>query len=167
MAMPMSALASTGASLIPSPTKAKVFPGCLRPSNSSTLATLSPGSRLPYTWVIPSFSATAFPTSSLSPVSITKFTTPFFVKFFKASGTSSRTASEMTIAPKYPDSSARYKVVPKIAAGVSTSTCWRSIIFWLPRYKSCQTPPVCILAQMPWPGTSSTGPMRLPSTSFP
>ena len=58
MAMPMSARESTGASLMPSPTKAS-FSFCpLLRSSSSTFSTLPAGSSWLHTWSMPSSAAT-------------------------------------------------------------------------------------------------------------
>ena len=76
MAMPTSARESTGASLMPSPTKASFSPFCWVTSSFSTCATLSAGSSSLYTPSTPSSRATASATSFRSPVSITLCFTP-------------------------------------------------------------------------------------------
>ena len=68
MAAPTSAPASTGASLIPSPTNI-ALPFCSRICLRA--ASLSSGSSLAYTVSMPVFSATALALASVSPVSIT------------------------------------------------------------------------------------------------
>ena len=97
IAIPISALASTGASLIPSPTNASISLFPFLPISSSTFVTLSAGRRLPYTSSTPSESATSFPTFSRSPVNITVFLTPAFLSFSMASFESGLTSSDITI----------------------------------------------------------------------
>ena len=73
MAMPTSARLRTGASLMPSPTKATRQPSASRRSTSSTFCA---GSRPAWTSSTPSCSATACATFSPSPVSMTVRFTP-------------------------------------------------------------------------------------------
>ena len=81
IAIPISALESTGASLIPSPTKASFSLLPFLASSSSTFATLSPGKSSLYTSSIPSSAATESATVLESPVSII---VPFIPAFFNA-----------------------------------------------------------------------------------
>ena len=79
IAIPISALESTGASLIPSPTNASFFFDFLCSNSSSTLETLSAGSNSLYTASIFNSLATASATFFASPVSITVLRTPAFL----------------------------------------------------------------------------------------
>ncbi len=83
--MPISARDNTGASFIPSPTKASfsLFRFCDR--SSSTFVTLSAGSNSEYTSSICNSSAILSATAFESPVSITVFATPVFFNFLTAS----------------------------------------------------------------------------------
>ena len=81
IAIPISALESTGASLIPSPTKASFSLLPFLASSSSTFATLSPGKSSLYTSSISSSAATESATVLESPVSII---VPFIPAFFNA-----------------------------------------------------------------------------------
>ena len=102
MAIPMSARESTGASFIPSPTKATAsFPDALSAISSSIFSTLSPGRSSLYTSSIPIALATSFAVVLLSPVSITVFLMPSAFSFDIASNVSSFTISETTIYPAY------------------------------------------------------------------
>ena len=76
MAMPMSARRSTGASLMPSPTKASFSRPLFAFSSASTCATLSAGSSSACTSSTPRSAATRSATLALSPVSITVRRTP-------------------------------------------------------------------------------------------
>ena len=76
MAMPTSARVSTGASLMPSPTKASLPLPDSAASSASTRSTLSPGSSCAWNSSSPSRLATAAATSSRSPVSMTVRLTP-------------------------------------------------------------------------------------------
>ena len=94
MAMPISALVSAGASLIPSPTIATL------PCFISLRITVSfPSGRTPaITSSTPASLPTAFAVFSLSPVSITTFV-PMFLSCFMASGLSSLIVSATAIIP--------------------------------------------------------------------
>ena len=99
MAMPISALDSTGASLMPSPTKAS-FPLPDRASSSfSTWATLSAGSSSLNTWSIPKSEATCSATALASPVSITVLSTPAERRAEMACLEPGFTTSETTMCP--------------------------------------------------------------------
>ena len=101
MAIPISALAKTGASLIPSPTNNTLpFPTFLF-KTSSNLFTLSLGNNSEYTSSIPISFATFSATSLLSPVSITVFLIPAFFNSTIASFTFSFISSEIIIFPLY------------------------------------------------------------------
>ena len=76
MATPTSALASTGASLTPSPTKASVRPGRRCASSASTASTLPAGISSARTSSTPTSLPTTSPTAFRSPVSITVRDTP-------------------------------------------------------------------------------------------
>ena len=76
MAMPTSARVSTGASLMPSPTKASTAPGVLASNSRSTWATLSAGSSWAWYSSSPRSPATDLAVASVSPVSITVRFTP-------------------------------------------------------------------------------------------
>ena len=89
IAIPTSARASTGASLIPSPTKASVFFSPLVFSRDSTFSTLSAGSSSEWYSSIPSRPATLAATLSRSPVSITVRSTPSAFSLLTASAESS------------------------------------------------------------------------------
>jgi len=95
MAIPISARVSTGASLIPSPTKARFpFPLFSRRS-SSTFCTLSAGRSSLRTWSMPSSFATASATSFASPVSMTVLATPTDFRAAMAAFDVSFTTSEI------------------------------------------------------------------------
>ena len=76
MAIPISARDSTGASLMPSPTKASLRRPPHSLSSSSTQDTLSAGSSSARYSVRPTSEATFLATGSASPVSMTVFSTP-------------------------------------------------------------------------------------------
>ena len=76
IAIPTSALASTGASFMPSPTNASVAPAGFSERNCSTAETLSCGNNSERYSSIPRRDAISAATSSLSPVSITTRETP-------------------------------------------------------------------------------------------
>ena len=98
IAMPISALASTGASLMPSPTKATLsFGDFFEAIISSTFATLSAGSSSACTSSTESFEATWSAAAFASPVSITVFVTPFFLSSRIACAECSLMTSEITI----------------------------------------------------------------------
>ena len=107
MAMPISARERTGASLMPSPTKASFFFAGFCCSISSTLATLSPGSSSLYTWSTPSSSATCWATVRTSPVSMTVFSTPAPRRASIAALAVGFTTSAIRICPAYAPSTAR------------------------------------------------------------
>ena len=104
MAMPMSARVSTGASLMPSPTKASLPLPLVSRSvwarSASTSATLSWGSSSACTSSMPSSAATARATGVRSPVSMTVFFTPAARKSAMARAASGFTVSAMTMAPR-------------------------------------------------------------------
>ncbi len=125
IAIPMSALARTGASLMPSPTNARYlrFP-CAVPwllpdcsdcffRSSSTILTLSAGISSEWYSPMPSFSAIWLATSLRSPVSITVCPTPRSSKDFIACALSSFIWSLMTMCPAYLPSMATWIIVPE------------------------------------------------------
>ena len=85
IAIPISALESTGASLIPSPTKASFSFAVFFARSSSTFVTLSAGRSSLYTRSTPSSPATCCATLSISPVSMTVSLMPCFLRFAIAS----------------------------------------------------------------------------------
>ena len=112
MAIPISALASTGASFTPSPTKASL-PFLLDAFKSfSTSLTFPNGSNSEWTSSILTFSPTFSAVFLLSPVSITVFLTPAFFRFIKASTAFSLILSEITILPLNSPFIAQYTTVP-------------------------------------------------------
>ena len=99
IAIPISALESTGASLIPSPTKASFSFSVFFARSSSTLLTLSAGRSSLYTRSTPSSPATCCATLSISPVSMTVSLMPFFLRFTIASFEVGFRTSEIRICP--------------------------------------------------------------------
>ena len=99
MAIPISALERTGASLIPSPTKASFPLSIFCSRSSSTLATLSPGRSSAYTSSIPRSAATCSATFRESPVSMTVFSIPAERSARIASFACGFSTSEITICP--------------------------------------------------------------------
>ena len=99
MAIPTSARASTGASLMPSPTKASRSPLPFSAKSCSTQSTLSAGSSPARYSRMPTWSATFSATEALSPVSITRRLTPLRRSWDTAWGADSLTWSAMTICP--------------------------------------------------------------------
>ena len=97
MAMPMSARDSTGASLMPSPTKARRSFPLHSASSSSTHLTLSAGSSSARKSVRPTSAATFSATGLASPVSITVLVTPAFFSSDMASALCSFSSSEITM----------------------------------------------------------------------
>ena len=122
IAMPISALARTGASFIPSPANATFSPSLTPDNTSSNLSTLSPGNNSLYTSVIPIASATCLAIPALSPVSITVLSTPKLLRPLIASFESPFISSAITIAPIHlisPSDSAiaTYTIVPRSSHG--------------------------------------------------
>ena len=99
MAMPTSARERTGASLMPSPTKASTPVSAGWASSSSTLATLPSGSSPAWVSSRPRAAATRPAAAGASPVSITVLRTPRALSCAMASGASGLISSEMT---RYP-----------------------------------------------------------------
>ena len=124
MAMPTSALASTGASLMPSPTKASFAPLCSRRSTSSTFWAGSSSARRSST---PSSFATASATFCRSPVSSTLCFTPRRFSAAMASRASGFSWSLMTMWPRYSRPRAMCTTVPG-------------------RWHSCQSAPTCAIS---------------------
>ncbi len=104
IATPMSALAKTGASLIPSPTKTSFPLGLFSSKSLSTRSTLSLGRSSKCTSSTPSFAATSLAVASWSPVSITVFLIPFSLRLAIAVAASSFISSAISIYPAYPSS---------------------------------------------------------------
>ena len=99
IAIPMSALVSTGASLIPSPTNARRSFCFSAFKSASTCSTLPPGNSSACTSSIPSVCATVSAASLRSPVSMTVCLTPTCFISRIASFAPSLMVSEMTTAP--------------------------------------------------------------------
>ncbi len=116
MAMPMSALAREGASLMPSPTKAVVLPFGHSAISLSSSAVLSPGRSSNTTSSIPSLPPTSLHMRSASPDSITVLSTSRALSPAMASSESSLTTSETTIWPRYLPSFATWTFVPAICS---------------------------------------------------
>ena len=95
MAMPISARVRTGASLMPSPTKASVPSG----SRRSTCSTFCAGKRPAWNSLTPSCLATEAATLSWSPVSMTVFRTPTACRAARAGAESALMRSLITIWP--------------------------------------------------------------------
>ena len=106
MAIPISALDNTGASLIPSPTNASFSFSDFCSRSSSTFATLSAGRSSLYTSPIPNSSATLSATRFISPVSITVLVMPAFFRSLTASFACGFNLSEIRICPAYLPSTA-------------------------------------------------------------
>ena len=100
IAIPTSARAKTGASLMPSPIKAKVCFSSVDLSNASTFSTLSPGNNSLHTSSTPNCFPTASPTDFLSPVNITTSFTPAAFISSIAALASGLISSEMRMVPK-------------------------------------------------------------------
>ena len=106
IAMPISARESTGASLMPSPTKARFSRGRFSSSRASTCVTLSAGSSPARYSVSPSCEATALAAGSASPVSITARRTPARLSPAMALAAVGLTTSEIKMYPAYRPSTA-------------------------------------------------------------
>ena len=106
IAMPTSARFNTGASFMPSPTKARPLFSPFSPSNRSTSATLSAGRSSELYSSMPSCFATSSATSRRSPVSMTTRFTPIVFSFAMASRLSAFTLSFITMYPAYCPSTA-------------------------------------------------------------
>ena len=106
MAMPISARPNTGASFMPSPTKANLYFSGLRPITSSTFSTFPAGSNSLYTSSIPNSEATCSATAPASPVSIIVFSIPAALSEAIASLAPGFITSEITICPAYSPSTA-------------------------------------------------------------
>ena len=131
IAIPRSALASTGASLMPSPTKASVFPDGLLSRSFSNSETLSAGKSSAWNSSSPMAEATYSPTSRLSPVSITVFVTPSALRALIASAESALILSETTMCPTYVPSTLTCTIVPFFSQGFHFAPT-ASIILVLP-----------------------------------
>ena len=154
IAMPMSARESTGASLMPSPTKASASFGLsLAARSSSTLATLSPGSRPAWNSSMPRLPATALATGSASPVSMMVFFTPARCSARMASALPGLTLSEMRMCPAY---------FPSMATCTTVPTLWQSTYSTPRRRISLALPAATVL-----PSTSAMTPSPLCSVMFP
>ena len=133
--MPISALESTGASLIPSPTKASTSFFSFSSRSFSTSKTLSAGSNSLLTTSTPICFPTASATFFESPVSITTFFTPAFFKSLTAFADVGLIISDMIIQPAYTPSTDTYTSVPvflsiKACVGVvSMPYCSISFLF--------------------------------------
>ena len=110
----MSARESTGASLMPSPTKASFAFGSRERMSSSTFSTLSPGMSPLQALSMPRSRATLSATRSTSPVSMTVSRTPHFLSSATASRAVGFSTSEMTMCPAYSPSMAMWIIVPTL-----------------------------------------------------
>ena len=162
MAMPMSARRSTGASLMPSPTKASFAPSGFSARSSSTLATLSAGRSSLYTRPTPRSAATCSATRRLSPVSMTVCCTPARFSVSTARWAVGFTTSAMTMWPAYLPSRAMCTMVPTLWQGMH-GTPRRSISLSLPAATSMPS----TRATTPFPPISWTSCTRLRSTGLP
>ena len=145
MAMPTSARVSTGASLMPSPTKASLpFPApCAWVSSSSfstsvdlvLRAAAARGTRR-----CPAPSPRRAATSARSPVSMTVFFTPAARKAATASAASGLTTSAMTMWPMYSPSSDTCRMVP-VSSQSRQSTPHALMSLSLPTYTTCSVDP--------------------------
>ncbi|MPN46601.1 hypothetical protein SDC9_194192 [bioreactor metagenome] len=99
IAIPISALARTGASLMPSPTKASFLSDGFSLSSASSFSTFWSGSSCVYTSSKPSFFAIASPIPALSPVSMTVLRIPLAFSPLIAVELSCLISSAMTIVP--------------------------------------------------------------------
>ena len=114
MAMPISARESTGASFMPSPTKASLPFLPVSASSFSTSATLSAGSRSLRYSSMPSFFAMYSATRPISPVSMTVFFTPIFFSSAMAALEVGFSTSDITTWPAYLPSMAMCIMVPEL-----------------------------------------------------
>ena len=114
MAIPTSARASTGASLMPSPTKTVFSLSVSVFKMFSIMLTLSAGRSSEWHSSMHSFCATSSPTSRRSPVSMTVFFTPSSFREPMASCESSLMMSATTIWPTYTPSTATCTIVPAL-----------------------------------------------------
>ena len=162
MAMPISARVSTGASLMPSPTKASFSFSPFAASSFSTSATLSAGSSSARTSSTPSPAATSSATRCASPVSMTVFFTPHFFSAATASAACGFGTSEITIWPAYFPSIAIWMTVPALRHSIG-SMPRRCMSFVLPAATVCPS----TTAVTPWPLISPISDTRLRSISPP
>ena len=160
MAIPTSALARTGASLIPSPVNASFLPSGTAETNLSTSATLPSGSRPALYSSTPVLAATSAATSFLSPVSITVFLTPLDFSAMTAAAASSLILSETTMCPAYSPSMLTWTIVPLFSQSFHEAPVV-SIILLFPT----QTSWPLTMALTPCPATSSTASTLHPSAS--
>ena len=129
MAIPTSASAREGASLMPSPTNTTAWPSVRWEMSLPRYSALSPGSNPARYSVMPVASATSAADPSASPVSIISLPAPSALRpssprFAVALGSSAR-----VMQPSYSPSSATYSTVPEVSA---IFTPFSSISFLLP-----------------------------------
>ncbi len=163
MAMPMSARESTGASLMPSPTKASFPLGDFSESSASTRATLSAGSSWVWTSSRPSSCATLSPTALASPVSMTVSCTPWAFRAAMASFASGFTSSEMTMWPGVDPVHRHMDGGAHVVAGVPLRRRCPPSACRCPRRPSCRPPGPARRGRT----SSSTSPTREASSSLP
>ena len=167
IAIPISALESTGASLIPSPTNASISSLPLLLRSFSTSITLSAGKSSLLTSSTPSFPATCSATFLASPVSIITFLTPAFLSAAIACCDVGLITSDITIQPAYMPPIATYTSVPRAFSMLSfpalLSMLYLFISFKLPANTSL--PPIS--AFTPCPLISSISVTCPVSTSIP
>ena len=146
MAIPISARDSTGASLMPSPTKASLPRDLFCSKSSSTIRTLSAGISSLRTSSIPNSLATCSATLRLSPESMTVFWIPAFFTARMVSLAWALIRSEMTMWPWYSPLIAMWTIVPTLWQAIA-STLRLFISFSLPAATSMSS----ILATTPCP----------------
>ena len=149
MATPTSARMSTGASLMPSPTKARRAPSFSPASKRSTASTLSWGRSCAWTSSIPRRPATASATSWRSPVSMTQRRTPAAWRSRTASSASSFTTSAITMWPTYSPSTVTCRIVPVRSQSCQAAPC-SAMSLSLPTSTRCSF----TSALTPWPDSS-------------
>ena len=162
MAIPISALESTGASFIPSPTNASFSFSPLAAMSFSTSSTLSPGRSSLLTSSTPSSLPTASATFLASPVSMTTFSTPAALRPLMASFAFGLTTSDMSIYPAYFPSTATWISVPT-DAGTAASIFIFFMSLTFPAATSCPS----TTADTPCPLISFASDTLLLSISLP
>ena len=146
IAIPMSALLSTGASFIPSPTNASFSFSPFSANICSTFSTLSDGKSSLYTSSIPSSAATCSATFLASPVSIMVFSTPALCSAFIASFEVGLITSDITICPSYLPSIATWTIVPTLWQSVYSTP---SFFMSLPFPTATVLPSICAVTPCP------------------
>ncbi len=158
MATPISALARTGASLMPSPTKARRSLPTFLERRRSTWATLSCGRSWACTSSTPRAAAACAAARRLSPVSMTTRFTPAARSPSTALRAVGLITSEIRRYPAYTPFTATCTTVPA-SSGSGKATPRRVISFAFPAATSSPA----TRARTPWPESSSTWETRLRS----